>query len=127
MMLRKRNASVPFLLECAFLFLASAVFMWGLQAKIAQNHANQNRPASIISMAKLSTEGNSARIVAAVENCRLARITLESIYVAAFAFSPLGHHVSDANVSQVEPGPRIPGRYNLHRPDVMRRPPPAIS
>ena len=126
-MFRKRNASMQFLLKCAFLFLASAVFMWGLQAKIALSHANQNRSASIISMAKLSTESNSARTVAAVENHRWFRITLESLYVAAFALSPPSRHISNANVSQVEPEPRIPGRYNLHCPDIARRPPPAIS
>ena len=125
-MFAKRNVSVPFLLEYALLFLAIAVFTWGLQAKIAPNRTNQNRTAAISSMAKLSTENNSARTVAAVEMHSRPRITWESLCVAAFAFAPRGTHVWAANVSQVEPGPRIPGRYNLHDPDVTRRPPPIL-
>jgi hypothetical protein len=125
--LTKRNASVSLLLECALLFLASAVFTWGLQAKVALNHANQNRSASISSMAKLLIENNSTRAVTAVGNLDRPRITRESLHFAAFAFSPQGHHVSAVNVSQAEPRPRIPGRYNLHHPDATRRPPPVIS
>ena len=52
-MLRKRPArQCRFYSSASLLLLASAVFLWGLQAKIALNHANQDKQISTSSAAK---------------------------------------------------------------------------
>jgi hypothetical protein len=55
------------------------------------------------------------------------RPTWESLQFAAFAFSQQGKHVPPSYLSQPGLGSRVPGRYNLHGPDLMRRPPPVLS
>ena len=120
MMLKRRNSTVPAALECALLFLAVSVFSWGLQAKLSTS-------VSTGSTAKLSTEEGSARAVASLEDQGQPRLTWESLHFAASALSQQGNHVPPTYLSQPGPGPRIPGRYYLHGPDLMRRPPPALS
>ena len=78
-------------------------------------------------MAKLSAEESSDRTVAVVANRDQPRPTWELLQFAAFASSQQGKHVPPAYLGQPGPGPRIPGRYNLHGPDLMRRPPPVLS
>lgn len=127
MTLKKRNPIVPLALECALLFLAGSVLGWGLQAKLSLYHTNPGESASTSYMAKLSTEKSSARTVTSVDGQNQRRLTWESRHAAACVFSLLGHDVTPANLSQPEPGPRIPGRFNLHGPDLMHRPPPVLS
>jgi len=127
MIFKKRNPSVPFALECALLFLAVTVFCWGLQAKLSLYHTSPGESTSTSYMAKLSTEKSSARTVTSVDDQDQHRLTGESRHLAAVAFSILGHGVTPANRSRPEPGPRNPGRYNLHGPVFARRPPPVLS
>jgi hypothetical protein len=126
MMSKKVNPTFSFALECALLFLAISVFSWGLQAKLSLYHAESGRSSSTSSMAKLSTEKHSARSVSWLESQAPSRLTSESLRFVAFAFLPQGHDVPSANPSQVEPRPGIPGQYNLHGPNLMRRPPPVL-
>jgi hypothetical protein len=127
MILKRRNPIVPFALECALLFVAVSVFGWGLQAKLSLYHNNKHESTSTSYMAKLSTEKSSARTVVVVDDQDQRRLTGESHYATAIVFSLLGHDVAPANLTQPEPGPRVPGRFNLHGPDITRRPPPVLS
>jgi hypothetical protein len=127
MILKRRNPTIPFALECVLLFMAVSVFGWGLQAKLSLYHTNPGESASTSYMAKLSTEKSSARKVASVDDQDQDRLIGESRHFAALVFSLLGHDVAPANLSNPEPGPRNPGRYNLHGPDLMHRPPPVLS
>jgi hypothetical protein len=127
MILKRRNPIVPFALECALLFLAVSVFGWCLQAKISLYQNNKQESTSTNYMGKLSTEKGSARTVTSVDDQDQRRLIGESRYVTAVVFSLLGHDVAPANLSQPELGPRVPGRFNLHGPDITRRPPPVLS
>ena len=126
MIAKKRNPNLPLAFECALLFLAISVFSWGLQAKLS-GYCSNSGTVSTRSMAKLSTEEGSTRTVASVENQNQPRMTWESMHVAAYAFMQQGNHVPPAYLSQLGSEPRVPGRFNLHGPDLMRRPPPVLS
>lgn len=127
MALERRNPIVPPALECAFLFLACCVFGWGLQAKLSLYHNEPGEPASISYMAKLSTEKSSARTVTFADNQAQRRLTHESQQTPAGVLSLPGHDITPSSLSEPEPGPRVPGRFNLHGPDQTRRPPPVLS
>jgi hypothetical protein len=127
MIFRRHNSKFPVAFECALLFLAISVFSWGLQAKLSGYNGDSGTSAPTRSMAKLSTEEGSTRAVASVEHQDQPRLTWESLYFAAVAFMQQGNHVPPAYLSQPGPEPRVPGRYNLHGPNPMRRPPPVLS
>jgi hypothetical protein len=127
MIFRRHNSKLPFAVEFALLFLAVSVFGWGLHAKLSGYGSDSGTSASTRSMAKLSTEEGSTRTVASVKNQDEPRVTWESLHFAAVAFMRQGNHVPPAYLSQPGLGPRFPGRYNLHGPDRMRRPPPVFS
>ena len=127
MIFKRHDPNLPLAFECALLFLAISVFSWGLQAKLSGYFSDSGNSASTRPMAKLSVEESSDRTVAVVANRDQPRPTWESLQFAAFASSQQGKHVPPAYLGQPGPGPRIPGRYNLHGPDLMRRPPPVLS
>lgn len=127
-MLNKRNSSVSFALECALLFLAIFVFSWGLHAKLSLYHADQGAYSVTNSMAKLSAETRTIPSTVSMEDDRDPQsFELQSSHFSAFAFPLQGKRfISSASV-RVESGPRIPGQYYLHGPDLKRRPPPSRS
>lgn len=127
MMFKRHNPNLSLALECALLFLAISVFSWGLQAKISGYNGDSGASASTRSMAKLSTEEPSTRVAASLAHSDIPRFTCESLHLVAAALMQQGNHVPPAYLSQPRPGPRIPGQYNLHGPDLMRRPPPVAS
>jgi hypothetical protein len=113
--------------EYVLLFLAISVFSWGLQAKISGYDGDSGTSSPTRSMAKLSTEESSTRAAASMARSDLPRFTCESRHFAAAARMQQGNHVPQVYLSLPRPGPRIPGQYNLHGPDLMRRPPPLAS
>jgi hypothetical protein len=127
MIFDRHNPNFPLAFECALLFLAISVFGWGLQAKLSCYNSDSGSSTSTRSVAKLSTEKGSDRTVASVEHQDRPRLTWESLHFAAAAFMQQGNHVPPAYLSQLGPEPRIPGQFNLHGPDLMRRPPPVLS
>jgi len=126
-MFKERNPIVPWALECALFLLAGAILGWGLQAKLSPYHTSPGGSASTSYMAKLSTEKSSARTVVPANNRDQRRPTGELQHFTAIVFLSLGHDIAPANLTHPEPGPRVPGRYNLHGPDLNRRPPPVLS
>jgi hypothetical protein len=127
MIFERRNPIVPFALECALLFVAVSVFGWGLQAKLSLYQNNKHESTSTSYMAKMSTDKSSDLTAGSVEGHDQRRFIGESRQTFAVVFSLLGHGVAPARLIQPEPGPRIPGRFNLHGPDLTRRPPPLLS
>ena len=125
--LTKRNSSVSFALECALLFLAIFVFSWGLHAKLSLYHADQGTSSVTNSMAKLSAETRTIRSSVSVEDKDPPCFALESLHFSALVFTLQGNRLASAKLVQVEAGPRIPGQYYLHGPDLKRRPPPVSS
>jgi hypothetical protein len=127
MTFKRHNPNPPLAFECALLFLAFSVFSWGVQAKVSLYHSHAGNSPSTSSMAKLSTEEGSYRTVASVEHPDQPRLKWESLHFAAVAFVQQGNQVPPTYLSQLGPEPRVPGRFNLHGPDLMRRPPPVLS
>ena len=127
MIFKRHNPTAPLALECALLFLAISVFGWGLQAKLSVYQINEGKSTSASYMAKLATEKSTARTVAAVNDRDQGSAVLELRHIAAVTFSLQSNQFPTVFMGQLEPGPRIPGRYNLHGPDLMRRPPPVLS
>jgi hypothetical protein len=127
MKFRRHNSRLPVAFECALLFLAISVFSWGLQAKISGYDRNSGTSSPTRSMAKLSTEESSTRAAASIAHSDPRRFTCESRHLAAAALMQQSNHVPQVHLSLPRPGPRIPGQYNLHGPDLTRRPPPVTS
>jgi hypothetical protein len=123
----KPNSKLPLVFECALLLLALSVFSWGLQAKLSGYGGDSGTSSPTRSMAKLSIEESSTRAAASIARSDLPRFTCESRHLAAAALVHRGHHVPQVYLSLPRTGPRIPGQYNLHGTDLMRRPPPVAS
>ena len=126
-MFKRRNPRTSHALEYALLFLAIAVFSWGLRGKLALYHANSADSSTISTTAKLTTEERSARSVIAAHTHIKPRFTPDSMCKAAFSVALQVQETLTQNRIEDEPGPATPGSYNLHGPDLMRRPPPALS
>ncbi len=127
-MLKKRNSSVSFALECSLLFLAIFVFSWGLHAKLSLYHSDQGTYSVTNSMAKLSAETRTIRSTVSMEEDKdPPSFEFPTFYLSSIAFSLQGERSASAGSVRVESGPRIPGQYYLHGPDLKRRPPPSKS
>lgn len=127
MIFKKHNPYLQLAFECALLILAVSVFGWGLQAKLSGYNGDSGTSVSTKTMAKLSTEEVSTRAAASVWHQDRPRLTWESLHFAAVASMQQGNHVPPAYLSQCEPGPRVPRRFELHSPGLMHRPPPDFS
>jgi hypothetical protein len=125
-MFKKRNSKLSFGLECALLLLAIFVFSWGLEGKLSQYQSHSIESSITSAMAKLAPEKRSALSVRSMEDQVRPRFTPESLLLAVFGFSLQGHDIASWRLDHPEPGPRTPGRYNLHSLDLMRRPPPPV-
>jgi len=64
-MLKRPQIAVTYAFQCALLFLACAVFTWGLQAKLSLYKPQQSP--STVTVAKLLTERRSAQTMALLE------------------------------------------------------------
>ena len=126
-MFKRRNPRTSIALEYALLFLAIAVFSWGLRGKLALYHTDSASSSTISTMAKLTNEERSARSVVAAHTHIKPRFTPDSMCRVAFAFAVQINDAPVRNRLEDEPGPATAGLYNLHGPDLMRRPPPSLS
>jgi hypothetical protein len=106
--------------------LALSVFNWGLSGKLSQ-YQNGASASTISKMAKLTTERRSAIHSITIDKYVRPRITFEPQYFAALVFQIQGPSLTSASLREIRLNPIRPGRYNLHGPDLMLRPPPVIS
>ena len=127
MIFKRHNPNLSLAFEGALLFLAISVFSWGLQAKVSGYNSDSGTSVSTRSIAKLSTEEFSTRATASIAHPDLPHVTCEPLHLAAAALMQQNNHVPPAYLSQPRPGPRVSGQFNLHGPDLMRRPPPVLS
>jgi hypothetical protein len=126
-MFKRHNPTIPLALECILLFLAVSVFSWGLQAKLSGYQSDPGQSTSAIDTAKLATEKGAARTVASAEDRDPRRFAFELLRFTDLTFSLQGNHFPIAYVSQPERWANVHGQYNLPDPNLMRRPPPALS
>jgi len=104
----------------ALLTLCVAVFSWGLHSKLSlyKAHASQSET----TIAKLSTEKNSSKTMAAV---RRASEEPEASSLLCFLALALPITVAFFRSNQIQ-APRGPCRCDWQGPDIMHRPPPTL-
>jgi hypothetical protein len=123
-MLKRPQIAGRYAFKCALLFLASAVFSWGLQAKLSLYKPSQS-PSSV-TVAKLSTERRSAQTMALLEKALRPdtawELNLIPLLVLAQAILILtfGFHQVEMNLCRFR-------RRDFPNPHLTQRPPPAFS
>jgi hypothetical protein len=123
-MLKRSQITVTFAVKCALLFLACAVFSWGLQAKLSL-YKTQQSP-STATVAKLLTEKRSAQTIALFEKALKpdrvqATWTLVLLLVLADATLILTSELSQVEMTLCR---RSMGVFQ--NPHLTQRPPPAL-
>jgi len=124
-MFKQPRSVAPFALKCALLFLAFAVFGWGLHAKLSLYKAPQSP--STATVAKLSTEKHSAQTLASLEKHHSMHGVSRILKLVSLAASIRVSWSSSFRFHQVEVSLCKPCRCDLQGPDFMRHPPPALS
>jgi hypothetical protein len=123
-MLKRPQIADTYAFKCALLFLACAVFTWGLHAKLSLYKHTQSP--SIVTVAKLLTETRSAQTVASLEKVLkpgTARETLNLISLLVLAQAILFITFKFYHVEMNFCSSR---RWNFHDPHLTQRPPPAF-
>ena len=123
-MLLKVRSLVSFGRNAALLFLAVAVFSWGLQAKL-----ELYKPASVQKplIAKLSTEKHSAKVLRALKQ-RDATQTYSPVPPLALIFSFLSAvPVLQSAAQEAKICLLHPGKLYLHGVYSLNLPPPSLS
>jgi hypothetical protein len=122
-MLKRPQIAGTYAWKCALLFLASAVFTWGLQAKLSL-YKSQQSP-STVTVAKLLTERRSAQTVALLEKALKPVTTRETLNLISLLV--LAHTILSLTFKfyQVEMNFCRSSGWNYHDPHLTQRPPPA--
>jgi hypothetical protein len=123
-MLERPQIVGKYAFKCALLFLASAVFSWGLQAKLSLYRTPQS-PATV-TVAKLLTERRSAQTIDAIERAvesvtAWERLNLIPLLVLAQAILILTFKSFQAEITFCRSR-----RSDFHDPHLTQRPPPAF-
>jgi hypothetical protein len=118
--MRQNNRSlVASVRNIALLFLAFAVFSWGLQAKLELYKAPSSQRTELV---KLSTEKHSAKVLKAFELKGMDRVpspveTLAIVFLLLLAASLLESVVHKAEIALASPSRfYLRGTYSLNRP-----------
>ncbi len=124
-MSKQPQIATTYAFKCALLFLACAVFSWGLQAKLSLYKTPQSP--STVTVAKLLTERRSAQTMALLEKALktdTAQATLNVIRLLVFAQAIL---FLTFKFYQVEMNLCTFCRWDFfHDPRLTQRPPPAF-
>jgi hypothetical protein len=123
-MSKRHQIAATYAFKCALLFLACAVFSWGLQAKLSLYKTPQSP--STVTVAKLLTERRSAQTMALLEKALkpdAGRTTLNLSWLLVLAqaifFLPFSFYRVEMNLCRS-------CRWNFHSPHLTQRPPPAF-
>ena len=123
-MSKRHQIADAYAFKSAVLFLAVAVFSWGLQAKLSLYKTPQSP--STITVAKLLTERRSAQTVALLGKALKPDTAREKlnpvpllVLVQAILFLTFKFYQVDVNFCRSR-------RRNFHDPHLTQRPPPAF-
>jgi hypothetical protein len=121
-MLKRPQIAGTYAFKCAFLFLASAVFGWGLQAKLSLYKTPQSP--STVTVAKLLTERRSAQTMASLEKVLKPDTAWETLNLIPLLV--LAHAVLILTFEfQGEMNLCRSRRWGFQDPHLTQRPPPA--
>lgn len=123
-MFAMRRSTVSTALECALLLLAVSVFSWGLQGKLSLYDGAQSKAFTASSTAKLSTERLSSSSGCGRDERERLRPTIEPLRLAAILAVAISNRVFETERIQLRAWPDRPAPC---RPDLLLRPPPAVS
>jgi hypothetical protein len=121
-MLKRPQIATTYAFKSAFLFLACAVFSWGLQAKLSLYKTPQS-PSTVI-VAKLLTERRSAQTVALLEKALEPDTACKTFDLIPLLVLAQGILFLTFKVHQVETSLCSFRRWDFHDPHLTQRPPP---
>jgi hypothetical protein len=110
--------------KCALLFLASAVFSWGLQAKLSLYKSPQSP--STVTVAKLLTERRSAQTMASLEKALKPDTAWETLNLIPLLVLALAILIPTFRLYQAEMNLCRSRRWDFQDPHLTQRPPPAF-
>lgn len=123
-MSKRHQIGATYALKCALLFLAWAVFTWGLQAKLSLYKPQQSP--SAVTVAKLLTEKRSAQTMALLEKALKPGTDWETlslipllVLVQAILFLSFELYPVEINFCRSR-------GWNFRDPHLTQRPPPAF-
>ena len=123
-MSKRHQIAATYAFKCALLFLACAVFSWGLQAKLSLYKTPQSP--SNVTVAKLLMERRSSQTMVLIEKALkpdTARETFNLIPLLvlsqAILFLTFRFYQAEINICRSR-------RWDFHGPHLTQRPPPAF-
>jgi hypothetical protein len=123
-MLKRPQIAATYAFKCALLFLASAVFIWGLQAKLSLYKPPQS-PSTVI-VAKLLTERRSAQTMAFLEKALKPDTVWETLNLIPLLVLAQATLILAFEFYQVEMNLCRFRRWDFYDPHLTQRPPPAF-
>jgi hypothetical protein len=123
-MSRRHQIATTFAFKCALLFLACAVFSWGLQAKLSLYKTP--RSPSTVKTAKLLTERRSAQTMALLEKALTANTAPETLTLTSLLILVQAILILTFEFYQVQMNLCRSRRWNFQDPHLTQRPPPAF-
>ena len=121
-MLKRPQIAGTYAFKCALLFLASAVFTWGLHAKLSLYKPPQSP--STFTVAKLLTERRSAQTMAVLENALQPDTAWETLNLIPLLVLAQAILILAFEFYQVEMNLCRSRRWDFHDPRLTQRPPP---
>lgn len=123
-MSKRHQIAATYAFKCALLFLACAVFTWGLQAKLSLYKTPQSP--SIVTVAKLLTERRSAQTMAMLKKAPTPDAVWDMwklipllVLAQAILFLAVTFYQVEINLCQSR-------RWCFQDPHLTQRPPPAF-
>ncbi len=123
-MSKRPQIAATYAFKCALLFLACAVFSWGLQAKLSLYKTPQSP--STVTVAKLLTERRSAQTIDSLKRAVQSDTAWETVELVSLVVALQAILILSLTFHQVEMGLRRSCRCDLQGSDLMRRPPPVF-
>jgi hypothetical protein len=123
-MLRRPQIARTYAFKCALLFLACAVFGWGLQAKLSLYKIPQSP--STVTVAKLLTEKRSAQTMALLEEALKSNTVWETLNLIPLLVLAQASLVLTLEFCQVEVNICKSHRWDFHTLHLTQRPPPTF-
>jgi len=123
-MLKRPQIAGTYAFKCALLLLASAVFSWGLQAKLSLYKSPQS-PATV-TVAKLLTERRSSQTMALLEKALKPDTGWETLNLIRLLVSAQAFLIVMFEFFHVEMNLCRSRRRGFHDPHLTQRPPPAF-
>jgi len=121
-MLKRPQIACTYAFKCALLVLASAVFTWGLQAKLSLYKPPQSP--STVKVAKLLTERRSAQTMALLEKALKPDTAWETLNLIPLLVLAQAISILVFAFYQVEKDLCSSRRWDIQSPHLTQRPPP---